>query len=221
MERRGVEEGLYLLGAYVRSAKTLKPSTCAPILGAPKLPPVRLCSSLHLPGPSPSSVAGAATREPLSVEFAPICVTKRDFALSLTAALFLPLAGNAAILEADDDEELLERVKKDRQKRIERQGVINSSKQETGREPGSAPVATGSHIDAIPYSGKYDGVVGVLGAIQAIDVLDRGERIELLVDKTENLQFQSGHLEKRFKDKSHCNNLKGPFSLYVRKQKTT
>ncbi|KAL8166920.1 hypothetical protein V2J09_008419 [Rumex salicifolius] len=40
-----------------------------------------------------------------------------------------------------------------------------------GREPGSAPVATGSHIDAIPYSGKYDGVVGVLGAIQAIDVL--------------------------------------------------
>ncbi|KAL8128731.1 hypothetical protein V2J09_017886 [Rumex salicifolius] len=73
-----------------------------------------------------------ATREPLSVEFAPICVTKRDLALSLTAALFLPLAGNAAILEADDDEELLERVKKDRQKRIERQGVINSSKQETG-----------------------------------------------------------------------------------------
>ncbi|KAL8171387.1 hypothetical protein V2J09_023191 [Rumex salicifolius] len=42
-----------------------------------------------------------------------------------------------------------------------------------GREPGSAPVATGSHIDAIPYSGKYDGVVGVLGAIQAIDVLKR------------------------------------------------
>ncbi|KAL8161703.1 hypothetical protein V2J09_013192, partial [Rumex salicifolius] len=55
-----------------------------------------------------------ATREPLSVEFAPICVTKRDMALSLTATLFLPLAGNAAILEADDDEEFLERVKKDR-----------------------------------------------------------------------------------------------------------
>ncbi|KAL8137980.1 hypothetical protein V2J09_003981, partial [Rumex salicifolius] len=91
--------------------------------------------------PPPSCSAGAssssflqywATREPLSIEFAPICVTKRDLALSLTAALFLPLAGNAAILEADDDEELLERVKKDRQKRIERQGAINSSKQETG-----------------------------------------------------------------------------------------
>ncbi|KAL8170862.1 hypothetical protein V2J09_022666 [Rumex salicifolius] len=56
----------------------------------------------------------------------------RDLALSLTATLFLPFAGNAAILEADDDEELLERVKKDRQKRNERQGVINSSKQEIG-----------------------------------------------------------------------------------------
>ncbi|KAK7847085.1 ureidoglycolate hydrolase [Quercus suber] len=30
-----------------------------------------------------------------------------------------------------------------------------------------------SHIDAIPYSGKYDGVVGVLGAIEAINSLKR------------------------------------------------
>ncbi|CAL5413487.1 unnamed protein product [Camellia sinensis] len=42
-----------------------------------------------------------------------------------------------------------------------------------GYEPQLAAVATGSHIDAIPYSGKYDGVVGVLGAIQAINVLKR------------------------------------------------
>lgn len=42
-----------------------------------------------------------------------------------------------------------------------------------GQEPGLAAVATGSHIDAIPYSGKYDGVVGVLGAIEAISVLKR------------------------------------------------
>lgn len=41
-----------------------------------------------------------------------------------------------------------------------------------GYEPELA-VATGSHIDAIPYSGKYDGVVGVLGAIEAINVLKR------------------------------------------------
>ncbi|KAJ7954766.1 Ureidoglycolate hydrolase [Quillaja saponaria] len=42
-----------------------------------------------------------------------------------------------------------------------------------GYENKLAGVATGSHIDAIPYSGKYDGVVGVLGAIEAINVLKR------------------------------------------------
>ncbi|KAK4732499.1 hypothetical protein R3W88_025487 [Solanum pinnatisectum] len=42
-----------------------------------------------------------------------------------------------------------------------------------GYEPELAPILTGSHIDAIPYSGKYDGVVGVLGAIEAINVLKR------------------------------------------------
>ncbi|KAJ4844599.1 hypothetical protein Tsubulata_011020 [Turnera subulata] len=42
-----------------------------------------------------------------------------------------------------------------------------------GYEPELAPVATGSHIDAIPYSGIYDGVVGVLGAIEAINTLKR------------------------------------------------
>ncbi|MGA9779241.1 MAG: M20 family metallo-hydrolase [Limisphaerales bacterium] len=34
-------------------------------------------------------------------------------------------------------------------------------------------VATGSHIDAIPNAGKYDGVVGVLGAIEAIRALKK------------------------------------------------
>jgi len=32
-------------------------------------------------------------------------------------------------------------------------------------------VATGSHIDAIPESGRFDGTVGVLGAIEALNVL--------------------------------------------------
>ncbi|KAA8535112.1 hypothetical protein F0562_030115 [Nyssa sinensis] len=63
--------------------------------------------------------------------------TKRSLSISLTSIFLFSLAGdgysnaNAAILEADDDEELLERVKKDRKKRIERQGVINSSNKET------------------------------------------------------------------------------------------
>lgn len=43
------------------------------------------------------------------------------------------------------------------------------------RWPGTIPkvpaVATGSHIDAIPNAGRYDGVVGVLGALEAIRAL--------------------------------------------------
>jgi N-carbamoyl-L-amino-acid hydrolase len=40
-----------------------------------------------------------------------------------------------------------------------------------GEEPGAAPVATGSHIDAIPDAGRFDGVVGVLGGLEAIRAL--------------------------------------------------
>jgi N-carbamoyl-L-amino-acid hydrolase len=35
-------------------------------------------------------------------------------------------------------------------------------------------VGTGSHIDAIPNAGKYDGVVGVLGGLEAVRALKRG-----------------------------------------------
>ncbi len=55
-----------------------------------------------------------------------------------------------------------------------------------GAEPGLPPVATGSHIDAIPNAGRYDGVVGVLGGIEAIRALRRDgfsprRSIELIV----------------------------------------
>src|SRR5688572_21136058 len=43
----------------------------------------------------------------------------------------------------------------------------------SGSEPNLAPVATGSHIDAIPNAGRFDGVVGVLGGIEAIRALKR------------------------------------------------
>lgn len=42
-----------------------------------------------------------------------------------------------------------------------------------GSEPDLPPVATGSHTDAIPNAGKYDGVVGVLGALEAVRMLQR------------------------------------------------
>jgi ureidoglycolate amidohydrolase len=40
-----------------------------------------------------------------------------------------------------------------------------------GSEPHLPAVATGSHIDAIPNAGRYDGTVGVLGGLEAIRAL--------------------------------------------------
>jgi N-carbamoyl-L-amino-acid hydrolase len=59
-----------------------------------------------------------------------------------------------------------------------------------GSDPKLPAVGTGSHIDAIPNAGKYDGVVGVLGGLEAIRSLrDGGFRpkcsIELLVFTSE------------------------------------
>jgi N-carbamoyl-L-amino-acid hydrolase len=40
-----------------------------------------------------------------------------------------------------------------------------------GARPDELAVAVGSHVDAIPFSGRYDGTVGVLGALEAIRAL--------------------------------------------------
>ena len=40
-----------------------------------------------------------------------------------------------------------------------------------GSEPALAAIATGSHVDAIPNAGMYDGTVGVLGGLEAIRAL--------------------------------------------------
>jgi ureidoglycolate amidohydrolase len=43
----------------------------------------------------------------------------------------------------------------------------------TGTEPQLPAVATGSHTDAIPHAGMYDGTVGVLGGLEAMRALKR------------------------------------------------
>jgi ureidoglycolate amidohydrolase len=60
----------------------------------------------------------------------------------------------------------------------------------SGSEPNAPAVGTGSHIDAIPNAGKYDGVVGVLGGLEAIRALQRSgfrpkHSIELLMFTSE------------------------------------
>jgi N-carbamoyl-L-amino-acid hydrolase len=59
-----------------------------------------------------------------------------------------------------------------------------------GEQPDLPAVGTGSHIDAIPHSGRFDGTVGVLGALEAIRALRRAglrpsRSIELLVFTSE------------------------------------
>ena len=59
-----------------------------------------------------------------------------------------------------------------------------------GSEPALPAVGTGSHIDAIPHSGRYDGTVGVLGGLEAIRALQRAgvrprRSIELLLFTSE------------------------------------
>lgn len=69
-----------------------------------------------------------------------LIVTKRSISISFLTSFVLSLGGssksffdaNAAILEADEDDELMERIKEDRKKRIEKQSVINSSNKEKG-----------------------------------------------------------------------------------------
>ena len=55
-----------------------------------------------------------------------------------------------------------------------------------GTRPELAAIGTGSHIDAIPHSGKFDGTVGVLGGLEAIRALQQSgfqpqRSIELLL----------------------------------------
>ena len=56
---------------------------------------------------------------------------------------------------------------------VRQDAIGNTFARWNGSEPAAPAVGTGSHIDAIPNAGKYDGVVGVLGGLEAIRALQR------------------------------------------------
>jgi ureidoglycolate amidohydrolase len=69
---------------------------------------------------------------------------------------------------------------------VREDAVGNTFARWVGLDPSAPVVGTGSHIDAIPNAGKYDGVVGVLGGLEAIRALQRSgfrpkHSIELLI----------------------------------------
>lgn len=67
-----------------------------------------------------------------------------------------------------------------------------------GAEPGAPRVLTGSHVDTTLNAGAYDGVLGVLGAIEAVEVLRAGgltqprRTIEVIAWAGEEPRFGTG-----------------------------
>jgi ureidoglycolate amidohydrolase len=73
---------------------------------------------------------------------------------------------------------------------VRQDAIGNAFARWIGTDPEMPVVGTGSHIDAIPNAGKYDGVVGVLGGLEAIRALKEASfrpknSIELLIFTSE------------------------------------
>ena len=87
---------------------------------------------------------------------------------------------------------------------VREDAVGNTFARWDGADPHLPAVATGSHIDAIPNAGRFDGTVGVLGGLEAIRSLMRaGHRprrsIELVLFTSEEpTRFGIGCLGSRF-----------------------
>jgi N-carbamoyl-L-amino-acid hydrolase len=56
---------------------------------------------------------------------------------------------------------------------VREDAVGNTFARYIGGDPALPAIATGSHIDAIPHAGRYDGTVGVLGGLEAIRAMQR------------------------------------------------
>jgi ureidoglycolate amidohydrolase len=86
---------------------------------------------------------------------------------------------------------------------VRHDAIGNTFARWNGQNPSAAAVGTGSHIDAIPNAGKYDGVVGVLGGLEAIRALRQSgfipkRSIELILFTSEEpTRFSIGCLGSR------------------------
>jgi N-carbamoyl-L-amino-acid hydrolase len=86
---------------------------------------------------------------------------------------------------------------------VREDAIGNTFARWTGSDPAAPVIGTGSHIDAIPNAGKYDGVVGVLGGLEAIRALRQSgfrprHSIELLTFTSEEpTRFGTGCLGSR------------------------
>src|SRR5437016_14503173 len=73
---------------------------------------------------------------------------------------------------------------------IREDSIGNTFAHWAGLQPDLPAVGTGSHIDAIPNAGRYDGTVGVLGGLEALRTLQQAgfhpkRSIELVIFTSE------------------------------------
>lgn len=59
---------------------------------------------------------------------------------------------------------------------VSRDGVGNIVGRLAGEDPGLPEVWTGSHLDSVPGGGKYDGALGVVAGLEAVERLGRRSR---------------------------------------------
>src|SRR5207253_1400759 len=138
----------------------------------------------HLQGLEPASSCGRAAmnlvidRDRLLSEIETLASFSDAEAPAVTRIVFTPTDLKARAWLKERCEEAGLSVRQD--------AIGNTFARWCGSDPAASVVGTGSHIDAIPNAGKYDGVVGVLGGLEAIRALQRSgfrprHSIELLV----------------------------------------
>ncbi len=99
-------------------------------------------------------------------------LTKELDELSRISEIPLPAVTRVLFTEPDlRGREYVRQLCRDAGLSIREDAVGNMFARWQGSEPGLPAVATGSHIDAIPNAGAYDGTVGVLGGLEAIRAL--------------------------------------------------
>lgn len=64
---------------------------------------------------------------------------------------------------------------------VERDPARNLYGRRGGRRPELGEIWTGSHLDSVPRGGRFDGALGVVAGLEAIDRLDRSDRSLCLV----------------------------------------
>ncbi|HVM50893.1 MAG TPA: M20 family metallo-hydrolase [Candidatus Acidoferrum sp.] len=95
--------------------------------------------------------------------------------LSLISEHTPPVVTRVLFSEADQrGRAFVKRIAEEAGLHVRQDAVGNIFARWIGSDASLPAVATGSHIDAIPNAGTFDGVVGVLGAIAAIRARQRG-----------------------------------------------